>query len=206
MKQELDLNGMIEVVKPYFSLIRTVQEKSFQGTLQVKDMFIESGLPIVMKPRAKGSIMSDCIKSYLELELANDNNAKVIELNDIPALLIAGKVLVRFNKMDEKFQTSIQKRKGYWKFVNQGEQLDGLPQEVIRIWAAHIPIDKQWSDIARYCLVCFDAGRVIWFNNLTNDYSVTQLSIPLNPNTEKRRTTPKKKKGGDDQSKTGTEQ
>lgn len=203
MKENFDVNEAVEVVKPYFSLIRDVQEKSFLNTIAVKDMLIEGGIPITLKPRAKGCLMSECIKSHLEIALANDTNAKVVEINDIPGLLIAGRVLIRFNKMDDKFHTSIQKRKGYWKFVNQGEQLEGLPEEVVRMWAAFTPVDKQWSAIARYSLLCFDAGMIVWFNNLTSDYSVEQLTIPLQP-IEKRRTKVKEM-NKDQETKTGTD-
>lgn len=203
--QNFDISEMEGMVRPYFNLIKDVQQKSFLKTVAIKDMFIEQQVPIVIKPRSKGSIISDCIKVYLEMALANDENAKVIDLNDIPALLIGDKILIRFNKMDEKYQTSIQKRKGYWKFINQGEKIEGFDPEIVRMWAGYIPIDKQWSDIARYFLVCFDAGHVIWFNNLTDNSTVEQLSIYIPP-PKTRRTKPKKKDdGGEQETKTGSE-
>ena len=202
MKPKFDLEQAIEIVTPYLTLIKQVQEESFNDTDEVKDLFFNKGIPITMTPKAKGSLMSNDIKARLETAIASDPKAKVIEVDGYNALYIENKVLIRFNKLDNKYKSSIQKRKNYWKFVNQGEHLEGFEADVVRLWAGFTPIDKQWSSIARYSLVCFDAGKVIWFNNLTNHYTVKQLPIPLEQPV-KRRT--KLRKGNNEQeTNTGT--
>ena len=202
--RDFDFKDVEQLMEPYMPIIRKVQERSFSKTVQFKDMLKMEDFDLTLKPRSKGGIISDCIKTYLENELKGDPNAIVLEINSFPALFIGGKILVRFNKMDEKFHLAIQKRRNYWSFVNQGERLEGFAPDIVKMWAGFIPVDKEWSDIGRYFLVCFDAGQVVWFNDLAG-HKVEQLALELTK-PMKKRSKVKERKDDNEQTKTGTEE
>lgn len=177
---------------------------AYDETKKIKDYQLERGIICTMTPTTKGSIMSNAMEYYLQQTFVSIEGVKIIKIKNVVGLLFSDKVFIKFNKMDESNKPSIQQRKWYKAITNQGIQIEGLPKQIVKMWAGIIPIDKQWSDVARCSIVYYEGGTVAWSSDLT-DGSVKQLSIDITSITSKRRTTPKNKDGNQDAlPKTGT--
>lgn len=183
-----NLEEGLELVEPYFSRIWDALVSSYQATNTMKDRLLEEGVVFTMTPKSKGCIMSDVLPHYLSKAFDGIENVKVIKLNDVAGLLFNNRAFIKFNKMDECNSPSIQQRKWYKAITNQGEELEGLPKQVIKFWAGIVPLDKQWSDIKRCSIAYYEGGTVVYSTDLIN-VGTKQLTIDITPaKTEKRRT------------------
>lgn len=199
-----NLENALNVLKPHFESIKGALMNSYLDTVKTKDTLFENGVSFTMTPKTKGCIMSDVLPHHLKSAFANVGNVQIIDLNGVVGLLFNEGVFIKFNKMDENNTPSIQQRKWYKAITNQGQEIEGLPKQVIKLWAGIVPIDKQWSSVARCSLVYFEGGTVVWDTNLT-DTTVRQLSIDITPPSTKRRTKPKSQDSNEQGTQTGTD-
>jgi len=196
------LEEALGIVQPHYDRMNAALMSSYRETIYVKDQQRERGVICTMTPKTKGCLMSDTLAYHLTKAFDDVADVEVRIINSVVGLLFSGKVYVKFNKMDENNSPSIQQRKWYKAITNQGQEIDGLPQRVIKMWAGIVPVDKQWSDVARCSLVYYEGGTVAWFTDLVGT-TVQQLSIDMTPQQTMRRTTPKKK-DGEQEANTGT--
>ena len=206
LTQSSIIDRAVALISPYYSHIHLALINAYEETKKIKDYQLERGVICTMTPTTKGSIMSNVMEYYLQQAFLDIEGVKIVKIDNVSGLLFSDKVFIKFNKLDESNKPSIQQRKWYKAITNQGTQIEGLPKQIIKMWAGIIPIDKQWSDIARCSIIYYEGGNAVWSTNLT-DASVKQLSIDIIPTNTKRRTTPKNKEGNQDtlSSKTGTD-
>lgn len=196
MEKLLLFDEIDPILKPYYGRITTALSDSFEDATSVKDHWAEKrGLFVFLKPRSIGSNMNDILKSRLTALFYGDPNVKIID-NGFFGILIENKVFIRFNKMDRKFRTSIQKRKKFWSFYNQAE-LEGLPPSAALIWCGFLP-DRGWIKLLGYFLVCYKGG-LSWYYDMRTS-SIQQMSIEEEIKLIKRRLSLKDKKKKDGES------
>ena len=147
--------------------------------------------------------MSNVLEHHLRKALDGIPGVSIVVIGGVVGLLVESKLYVKFNKMDNKHNPSIQRRKWYKAITDQGQEIEGLPKAVVKMWAGIVPLDKPWSDVARCSLVYYEGGTVAWYSNLV-DGDVRQMRIDMKPMEQKRRTKPKKKDGEGDAN-TGTD-
>lgn len=197
----LPLEQALSIVEPHYGRMHAALMDSYMETVFAKDQQRQRGILSTMTPKTKGCIMSDTLSHHLTKAFEGVEDVEVRIIKDVVGVIFSDKVYIKFNKMDENNSPSIQQRKWYKAITNQGQEIDGLPPRLIKMWAGIVPTDKQWSDVARCSLAYYEGGTVAWFTDLIGT-TVQQLTIDAVPQ-PKRRTTPKTKDGDQDRA-TGT--
>ena len=205
MTKKIDFEDVNPILKPYYKTVGEALTESFQDVIKSKEYLAENrGFVFSFKPRTMGSTINDCLKTRLTPAFFENKNVRIID-GDFFGILIEEKILIRFNKMDDKFRTSIQRRKRFWSFWNQGE-LDGFPN-VTLLWCGFVP-DAGWIKLLGYNLVCYQGG-LKWYYDMKAAAVQEQLTLEQAIKQEKKRLTAKdKRKKGDSGSQlgnTGTE-
>jgi hypothetical protein len=204
MEKKIAFEDVNPILKPYYQVIGNALTESFLDAASSKERMADiRKLFVYFKPRTLGSMINDCLKSRLITALFGDKNVRIVD-GDFFGIVIAEQILIRFNKMDRKFQTSIQKRKKYWVFWNQGE-LPGFPNMTL-LWCGFHP-DAGWTKLMGYSLVCYQGG-LKWYYDMKSSLVQEQLSFEEEIKEEKKRLTAKDKKkkdGNSDLGKTGTD-
>lgn len=187
-------------LSPYYERIVRCLGKCFEDCNKLYDTF-STDRPAHFKNRTKGSFIADRLPVHMQEEFADDINVKLVYIGSVFGIIISEKIFIRFNKMDEKFGVSINKKTASTrKFLNQGI-LDGLPEDITLVWGGFNP-DKPWSQILGYYLACFN-GSLNWHYDIGRGNSTEQLRIDIQVKpTQPKRVRVKKTKKDDD--KTGT--
>lgn len=198
MKQVLQFNEADKILNPYYEKLVKCLDLSIEDCNLLYDTFSKEA-PATFKARTKGSFFSDRFKVHAENEFSNDPNVRFIELRGAFGIIIGEKIVIRFNKMDNNFQVSINKRtKASKKYLNQ-LPIEGI-EEMTYVWGGFTP-DKIWSSIVGYFLTCVN-GHLNWHYDIGRHQSIQQLIIEIPTEQKTKRVTPKKQ--SDNIEKTGT--
>lgn len=204
MKNVLQFAEADLLLNRYYKPVMDLLDRCIADCNRLYAVFSEES-PANFKGRTKGSFINDRLKTRMQEHFQGDKNIRVVEYRGIFGIIVANRIFIRFNKMDENFRTAINKKtKQTRRFMSQAE-LHGFPANVTLVWGGYNP-DFTWSVINAYYLVCFNDG-VEWSYDMGREQSSQQLSLDLQPQQEKakkRRVTPKRKPNDDQKQITGT--
>lgn len=200
MKTILQFKEADEILNPYYNGMKSCLDKCMIECNALCDMFSTTD-PAYFKNRTKGSFFADRLRIHLEKEFGNDANVRFVEIRGALGMVVAEKLVIRFNKMDEKFKVSINKKtKSSKEFIHQFP-IEGL-EELTYVWGGFNP-DKIWSKILGYYLTCVN-GNLNWHYDMGRNNMTQQLAIEMPTKQTTKRVKPKTRKDGGSIEKTGT--
>lgn len=200
MKSILQFAEANEILKPYYAGLIKCLDKCMEESNTLCDIF-SNEYPANFKNRTKGSFIADRLKVHLTKEFGADSNIRFVEIRGALGIVVAEKLVIRFNKMDEKFRVSINKKtKSSNKYLNQ-LPIEGI-EDLTYVWGGFNP-DKIWSKILGYYLTCSN-GNLNWQYDMGRDNVAQQLSLEIPAKQTPKRVKPKKRKDGDSTERTGT--
>jgi hypothetical protein len=202
MKKILQFEEANKHLQPYYEGIKKCLDKCIGDCNLLSDSF-SNEQPASFKNRTKGSFIADRLRVHLSNEFANDSNVKFVEIRGALGLIIAEKIVIRFNKMDEKFRVSINKKTRSSKRYLFQLPIEGL-EDLTYVWGGYNP-DKTWNFIIGYYLTCFN-GTLQWQYDMGRNNITQQLGfeIPAANKPTTKRVKPKKSKDNNSDEKTGT--
>ncbi|HTE24945.1 hypothetical protein [Flavitalea sp.] len=201
MKTILQFEDANEILKPYYSALIKCLDKSFADCNAMSNFFSTQN-PAHFKPRTKGSFIADRLKIHLGNQFDADSNIRFVEIKGALAVVIQEKLVVRFNKIDQRLRMSINRRtKSSKRYLNQ-IPMEGL-EDMTYVWGGYMP-DKIWSTINGYYLTCYN-GNLNWHYDMGKNSSLQQLSIEIPQDKAAKRVKPKTRQGSNSNKKTGTE-
>ncbi|MBS1774417.1 MAG: hypothetical protein JST82_16285 [Bacteroidetes bacterium] len=204
MRNVLPFDEANIILSDYYKPVMGLLDKCIEDYNKLYSVF-NDGFPVVYKGRTKGSFINDRLKMRMLDYFKNDSNVQVVEHRGIFGIIVADKLFIRFNKMDEKFVTAINKKTRQTRMFMRQAEIQGFPSNVTLLWGGYNP-DLTWSNINGYYLVCYNDG-IEWHYDMGRGVASQQLALNLQPQTEKskkRRVTPKQKPG-EQTKKTGTD-
>lgn len=162
-----------EVAGEYFSRLATVIQLAFQDYLAALKEINSLGIRTNLKARTSASLIHDFIQIRTRDEFINEGNIKVDEFNGMFAILISGRVFIRFKKLKPDLNTSNVKTEQVNLFNKQQLELPGLNRLTL-LTAGYVP-DITWTSIQNIFLTCKRGDEIIWHRDLHSE--AIQVSI-----------------------------
>lgn len=203
MRDVLQFDEVNSILQAYYEPVMSLLDKAMADYNKLYTVF-DDDMPTEYKGRTKGSFINCRLKARMMQYFRDDKNVKIVDYRGIFGIIVSDRIFIRFNKMDSKFNTSINKKTQQTQRFMQQAELNGFPSNVSLVWGGYNP-DTGWTSISGYYLVSFNSG-VEWHYDMGRNVSSQQLALPLQPVVEeqpKKRVTPKKRTDQGD-TKTGT--
>ena len=159
-KDEVD--GLLE---KYYPRIITSIEEGFNDYLDIIRYKSSKGELTDYSPRTIASLIHDSIRMRITREFSEAPEVITRDFNGIFGLLLEGKLLIRFKKLNEDFTTANIPTLQTKNFDNQ-ESIEGFPK-AHDLYCGYVH-DGAWSSIRNIYIICREGDMTLWAKDLSN--------------------------------------
>lgn len=164
MREILKKEEADALLSKYYPRIVDAIQKGFEDYLDLIRYRSEQGKMTDYNARTIASIIHDNIAMSLSLQFSDEPAVSAKDFNGIYGLLLEGKLLIRFKKLNEDYSTSNIPTRQTISYDNQ-ESIEGFPEIPTFLYCGYIH-DGTWSSIKNIYLICREGNVNRWVKDL----------------------------------------
>lgn len=148
----------------YYPRIVEAIYNGFEDYLDLMRYRSERGKMTDYHARTIASLIHDNIAMSISRQFIDEPAVIAKEFNGIYGLLLEGKLLIRFKKLNEDYSTSNIQTRQTISYDNQ-ESIEGFPEIPTFLYCGYVP-DETWSSIKNIYLICREGNDNRWIKDL----------------------------------------
>lgn len=167
------------ILTPYYEKIAKAVCDGFEDYLKIANCSTDKVGYVDYETRTKACIIHDHIKNRINEAFQDVPEVETGKWNGIYGLKINDDLFIRFNKINDDFTSKGRRTKQSKDYKNQ-ITIEGFPDEPTLLYAGYKP-DASWTQIKGVYITCWDGESRQWIEEIISHRSITQTSLPFEP-------------------------